>query len=189
VSGDRNQQLRNQQLTSEVRELAYTDYPNPVAARTVLTRWAGGSPNSRSRRAGRPADRRVCPIRSAAICRLCSRDNSPCRTRDARAHPDGCRDRERWTVDSLRGRKLASVAPDLPPRLEATGRMVPRFVPNLTTGLSHTVDMLPVIRGEDDGLHRAHCTLLMTSSQASGRTRPLCRRSFTCRRPRSPQRS
>jgi len=44
VSGDRNQQLRNQQLTSEVRELAYTDYPNPVAARTVLTRWvvAGG---------------------------------------------------------------------------------------------------------------------------------------------------
>jgi YgiT-type zinc finger domain-containing protein len=35
VSGD-----RNQQLTGEVRDLVYTDYANPVAARTVLTRWA-----------------------------------------------------------------------------------------------------------------------------------------------------
>ena len=35
VSGD-----RNQQLTGEVRELTYTDYANPVAAQTTLTRWA-----------------------------------------------------------------------------------------------------------------------------------------------------
>ena len=35
VSGD-----RNKKLTGEVRSLAYTDYANPVAARTVLTRWA-----------------------------------------------------------------------------------------------------------------------------------------------------
>ncbi len=35
VSGD-----RNQQLTSEVRELAYTDYVKPVAAQATLTRWA-----------------------------------------------------------------------------------------------------------------------------------------------------
>jgi YgiT-type zinc finger domain-containing protein len=35
VSGD-----RNQQLTGEVRELAYTDYANPIAAQTTLTRWA-----------------------------------------------------------------------------------------------------------------------------------------------------
>ncbi|WP_263841464.1 hypothetical protein [Salinibacter sp.] len=35
VSGD-----RNQQLTGEVRSLAYADYANPVAARAVLTRWA-----------------------------------------------------------------------------------------------------------------------------------------------------
>ena len=35
VSGD-----RNQQLTSEVRSLAYTDYANPIAAQATLTRWA-----------------------------------------------------------------------------------------------------------------------------------------------------
>ena len=35
VSGD-----RNQQLTGEVRELAYTDYANPVAAQATLIRWA-----------------------------------------------------------------------------------------------------------------------------------------------------
>jgi hypothetical protein len=35
VSGD-----RNQQLTREVRELAYTDYANPIAAQTTLIRWA-----------------------------------------------------------------------------------------------------------------------------------------------------
>jgi len=35
VSGD-----RNKKITGEVRSLAYTDYPNPVAARKVLTRWA-----------------------------------------------------------------------------------------------------------------------------------------------------
>lgn len=35
VSGE-----RNQQLTSEVRSLAYADYANPVAAETALTRWA-----------------------------------------------------------------------------------------------------------------------------------------------------
>jgi len=35
VSGD-----RNQQLTGEVRGLAYADYANPVAAQVVLTRWA-----------------------------------------------------------------------------------------------------------------------------------------------------
>jgi YgiT-type zinc finger domain-containing protein len=35
VSGD-----RNQQLTSEVRELTYTDYTNPIAAQATLTRWA-----------------------------------------------------------------------------------------------------------------------------------------------------
>ncbi len=31
---------KNQQLTSEVESLAYADYCNPVAAQTVLTRWA-----------------------------------------------------------------------------------------------------------------------------------------------------
>jgi hypothetical protein len=35
LSGD-----RNQQLTGEVRELAYTDYANPVAAQETLVRWA-----------------------------------------------------------------------------------------------------------------------------------------------------
>lgn len=35
VSGD-----RNQQLTGEVRGLAYTDYANPIAAQATLTRWA-----------------------------------------------------------------------------------------------------------------------------------------------------
>jgi hypothetical protein len=35
VSGE-----KNQQLTSEVRSLAYADYANPVAAETALTRWA-----------------------------------------------------------------------------------------------------------------------------------------------------
>jgi hypothetical protein len=35
VSGD-----RNQQLTGEVRTLAYTDFANPIAAQATLTRWA-----------------------------------------------------------------------------------------------------------------------------------------------------
>jgi hypothetical protein len=35
VSGE-----KNQQLTSEVRDLAHSDYANPIAAQAVLTRWA-----------------------------------------------------------------------------------------------------------------------------------------------------
>ena len=77
VSGD-----RNKKLIGEVRSLAYTDYANlhrlrQSCRRTGNTyplgsgRWAGGSPSSRSCRAGRPADRGVCPIGSAADHGVC----------------------------------------------------------------------------------------------------------------------